>query len=222
VSKERLAKALRAHTSDAIKRHGAHAVVGEVKAVGTSSGGLKVHIPEHDFLLDSDDLIVGQHVAQYDEDYGIKVGDSMVLVPAKNGDYYAVAVLTATTPTRRGADDWLLIGGAGQPSFQNSWVNFGGAFPSARFRKNAEGRVTLSGVVKKSGSWSVPETIFTLPTGFRPDEQLMMGVKCRGATGDENQGRLDIQTGGNVVIVIGGLASPVQYLSLENLSFYVT
>lgn len=100
-ARERLVRAIRGHTDDAISRSAAHGVIGVVKATGTSAGGLKVHVPDHDFLLDADDLLVGQAVGQFDEDYGLAVGDSMLLVPLGQGDYVAVSVLTTTEPTKR-------------------------------------------------------------------------------------------------------------------------
>jgi hypothetical protein len=63
-------------------------------------------------------------------------------------------------------EDWHIVGAAGEPAFQNGWVNFDadGSRP-ARFRKNALGTVFVEGIVK-NGTVNVP--IFTLPSGYRP------------------------------------------------------
>jgi len=66
---------------------------------------------------------------------------------------------------------WTQVGAAGNPQFQNGWVNFDGGFAddathrSASFTKDTLGWVTIRGVVK---SGTALTTIFTLPVGFRP------------------------------------------------------
>jgi hypothetical protein len=65
--------------------------------------------------------------------------------------------------TRRLVEDWHAVGGSGEPTFQNSWVNYGSGYPACRFRKDATGIVRVTGLVK-SGAGA---TIFTLPEGYR-------------------------------------------------------
>jgi hypothetical protein len=58
---------------------------------------------------------------------------------------------------------WHNVGDAGEPAFQNAWVNFD--VPRiVRFYK-AGGRVFLEGIAK---SGVVGSTMFTLPVGWRP------------------------------------------------------
>ncbi|KKK85125.1 hypothetical protein LCGC14_2776410, partial [marine sediment metagenome] len=46
-------------------------------------------------------------------------------------------------------DDWIEIGGGGNPAFQNSWANYGlGNNATAGFRKDGEGTVHIKGMVK--------------------------------------------------------------------------
>jgi microcystin-dependent protein len=69
-------------------------------------------------------------------------------------------------------DVWHTVGAAGEPAFANGWVNVGGAWGSARFRKFPEGRVRLAGAIKgPSGS-----ACFTLPVGYRPPSGLIVAV----------------------------------------------
>lgn len=98
-----IARALRDHHERHAEQRGAQhqPVIGVVKSVGGGTPGFSVAIPDSGFVLDSDDLIVGQSVAQYDQDYGIDVGDSVSLMPLANGDYVAVAVHTGTEATKR-------------------------------------------------------------------------------------------------------------------------
>lgn len=59
---------------------------------------------------------------------------------------------------------WHVVGGAGEPAFQNGWVTFGAPFANARFRKDPSGTVFLEGAVKSGTT----DTMFTLPPGYRP------------------------------------------------------
>ena len=61
--------------------------------------------------------------------------------------------------------DWHEVGGTGEPSFENSWVNYSVAWSTAGFRIDAEGWVHLKGLVKSGTNGA---TIFTLPEGYRP------------------------------------------------------
>lgn len=61
-------------------------------------------------------------------------------------------------------DAWHLVGGTGEPAFQNSWTNFGGTEEVAGFRKDPFGRVHLKGLITGPAF----NTAFTLPAGYRP------------------------------------------------------
>lgn len=101
-------------------------------------------------------------------------------------------------------DDWHVIGAAGEPAFQNGWVNNGGYGPAAFWRDSA-GIVRLRGLVV-SGTLA---TIFTLPAGYRPAYRLLIGNHAGGA-----EGRLDILTSGDVFAIAGS-----GYFQLDNISF---
>lgn len=62
-------------------------------------------------------------------------------------------------------EGWHEIGATSEPAFENSWVNFGGVYPTCAFRKLATGLVVIKGSAKSGTSAS---TIFTLPVGYRP------------------------------------------------------
>lgn len=62
-------------------------------------------------------------------------------------------------------DPWHVIGAAGEPVYQNSWVDYGTDWGGARFRKTADGTVYMQGLVRAG---TISETIFTLPAGYRP------------------------------------------------------
>lgn len=67
---------------------------------------------------------------------------------------------------------WRIVGAAGQPAFQNSWVNFNSGYAPARFAKR-NGIVYVEGLVR-GGPANVP--IFTLPAGCRPSGDLVFAT----------------------------------------------
>lgn len=62
------------------------------------------------------------------------------------------------------SEDWHEIGATGEPAFQNSWVNASGR--TTKFYKQLD-RVYIEGSVTTGTG-----VAFTLPEGYRPDEQL--------------------------------------------------
>jgi hypothetical protein len=102
------------------------------------------------------------------------------------------------------------VGDAGEPAFQNSWVNFNtSTHPAAQFTKDNNGWVHLDGLVK---SGAVTAAIFTLPAGYRPD-------KIRGQSVPSNSvfGYVEIVTDGVVKLQSGNNA----WAYLTGISFYV-
>lgn len=98
-------------------------------------------------------------------------------------------------------------------SFSNGWINYGSPFIVARYMKDRQGMVVLSGLVKSGAVQDGPAgTIFTLPVGYRPSGICIFTVHNTGSTT-----RLDIYPEGNVVAVNGGNG----YLSLEGVAFRI-
>jgi len=92
------------------------------------------------------------------------------------------------------------------PTFQNGWVNFGGPYNSAGYFKDSLGIVHLRGLVK-SGS----DTIFTLPTGYRPPKRELQAVQ----TNPNTIGRIDILADGQVLMYAGSNS----WISLDGITF---
>jgi hypothetical protein len=64
--------------------------------------------------------------------------------------------------------DWITVGDAGAPAFENSWDNDNTSTEnSASFKKRIDNTVQLRGAIKTGSSNT---TVFTLPTGFRPQK----------------------------------------------------
>jgi hypothetical protein len=83
-----------------------------------------------------------------------------------------------------------VVGAAGEPAFQNAWVNFGGGLSTVGFYKDRS-RVYLKGQAKSGANGTV---IFTLPVGYRPSERMDFPCGIPGATST-----VAIMTDGSVV-----------------------
>ena len=78
------------------------------------------------------------------------------------------SVLQTASVAAQPLDTVHVVGAAGEPPFANGWVNFDAPSSTARratFRKDVNGKVRLSGVVK---SGAMGSRAFTLPAGYRP------------------------------------------------------
>lgn len=100
-----------------------------------------------------------------------------------------------------------VVSGTGEAAvFQNSWVYFGsGAIPS--YYKDPFTRVYLSGQVK---SGTVGQAIFTLPPGYRPQQNCIFAVVSNGVLGV-----VTVNVDGTVVATSGNNT----YFSLDGISF---
>lgn len=75
---------------------------------------------------------------------------------------------------REGPEAWREVGAAGQPVFEDTWVNEGsGTFHDAGFFKDADGIVHLKGCIK---SGTLTNGAFTLPAGYRPLKFMLIPV----------------------------------------------
>ena len=94
------------------------------------------------------------------------------------------------------------------PTFGTNWGNFGSSYTTAGYYRDGDGIVHLKGLVT-GGSYSDTETLFTLPTGFRPGRRYLFSVISNNA-----HGRLDITSDGRVIPYIGS-----SWISLDGISF---
>ena len=100
----------------------------------------------------------------------------------------------------------------------NSWVNYGAPFQIAQYRKDAQSRVHLRGLIKKSGtSADATQICIPLPSGYRPAATVIFGVPYN--NGVLNLAEILIARSGDVSIFFAtGIAT---YLSLSGISFSV-
>jgi hypothetical protein len=122
-------------------------------------------------------------------------------VPAV-GEYIAVVASAGTQATLDiTMDSWHLVGGSGEPAFQNSWANNASpaTYPVAAFRKDPTGRVALRGLVN-GGPTGV--AMFTLPVGYRPPRALFFPTDANGA-----YARITVNADGSIVHSAGATSN---------------
>jgi hypothetical protein len=64
----------------------------------------------------------------------------------------------------------FLIGLAGNPAFQNSWLNFNVGFELLNYSRDSRSIVTITGLIRTG---TLGTTVFTLPVGFRPSVTII-------------------------------------------------
>jgi len=78
-----------------------------------------------------------------------------------------------------GADAaWHLVGGGGEPAFENDWSNVGGAYEVAAYRITANGWVFLKGRVDGG---AIDTVVFTLPATYRPSAAMVFAMATEAA-----------------------------------------
>lgn len=95
-----------------------------------------------------------------------------------------------------------------EPGLWGSWVPYGAGYPTAGYRKDANGYVHLRGLIKNG---VVPSTAFQLPVGFRPASSIptthipIVMNSAFGYIGILADGQVEIRTGSNVWADLSGV-----------------
>lgn len=78
---------------------------------------------------------------------------------------------------------------------QNSWSNYepNNNWTKAAYTKTSDGIVVVKGLINRTGTYTVGETIGTLPAGYRPSGPLMFGGLSSSVST-----RIDVQSNGNI------------------------
>ena len=101
---------------------------------------------------------------------------------------------------------WHAVGAAGEPAFQNGWVNEGPTSDeTAGFAEDRSGLVRLKGVIQSGTN----DTVFTLPAGYRPSKNVIETMLRQNGPNE-----LIVHPDGGVVIT-GGLG----FASLDGVTF---
>lgn len=127
---------------------------------------------------------------------------------------------------------WMYVGGGGaQPPFGSGISNFGAAWQPVRFRRDKK-VVRLDGLAKITLTTS-PQTVFTLPSGFRPTKgRIVLNTNVNSKSSTENGvvpthtqdlggvgARVDVLTNGQVVAFAPNLFITNSHLSFGGLIF---
>ncbi len=102
-------------------------------------------------------------------------------------------------------------------TYGSGWTSFdANTWGTASYYRTVDGMVHLRALVKRSSG--VNNTIFTLPTGFRPPHVHLFSVAASGGVG-----RIDVETSGNVVWggTLAGSPNVADWLSLFEIKFGV-
>jgi hypothetical protein len=97
------------------------------------------------------------------------------------------------------------------PTLTNSWVNFGAPYESAGYYKDPLGTVWVRGTIKNG---SLNAAVFTLPTGYRPANDLPFAV----VRGGDVYARVVVRSTGVLEVTH---AAAVGEISLNGISFRV-
>jgi hypothetical protein len=127
------------------------------------------------------------------------VAAANTILPLNSSAKYPATVVTGLEVADTG---WVT------PTLLNSWVAYGAPFATAGYRKDAAGYVHLRGLVRTG---TVVTSIFVLPAGYRPAEQLIFSTNSSATTAS----RTDILTSGGVFAQTGANA----YWSLDGIIF---
>jgi type II secretory pathway pseudopilin PulG len=96
-------------------------------------------------------------------------------------------------------------------TYQNSWSDYGSGYNTGAYTKTSAGIVLLKGLIKRTGTGTVNETIAVLPVGYRPSAPLIFGV----STNPDASGRIDVYPDGRITIAAGDTT----WMTLENIHF---
>jgi hypothetical protein len=123
-------------------------------------------------------------------------------------------VLTADMIGTIGPSDtgWHYIGGSGEPTFQNSWVNYGTAWGAAAFRRIGD-IVQLSGLIRSGTATSL---IFTLPTGYRLSPTTDGSKRIFAVIGNVAMARIDVGSDGTV----NGNPANATWTALDSIMYF--
>jgi len=154
---------------------------------------------------DGDTYIIFEETADEDKIHLYTAGVKRATID-ENGNF---STADGKIDTSIADDSWHEVGADGEPAFQNGWVNYGGGFATAAFRKNALGWMHLKGMIK---SGTIGSAAFVLPVGYRSPTHIYFACVSNGAFGDAL-----ILTSGNVIPQVGNNT----WFSLNGITFYV-
>lgn len=95
------------------------------------------------------------------------------------------------------------------PTYANLWADYGAGYGGLRYRK-VDDRVFLKGLIKYSSGVASSGLVTTLPSGYRPTEDVMFGVEL-----SVGRGRVDVQADGEVWLLNTNLTDASAYTAFN-------
>lgn len=89
------------------------------------------------------------------------------------------------------------------PNFYTGWSNFGGSWSPVTCYKDANGLVTLYGLIRRTGASVSVSGICQIPAGFRPTADVMLP-----AATNNNPARLAVRASGDLELQNAGTGFP--------------
>lgn len=143
---------------------------------------------------------------------------------APSGARYAVAVVgkveaaaydlwVQSVRTEQSFDRWHEVNTAGEPGFQNGWLNYSTGFNAAAFRLRDTREAEIRGLIK-SGTVGVGVAVFTMPTFYAPLREQVRIIKVASGFAD-----LRIKTNGVVNVESLGGGGTNAFVSLDGVSW---
>ncbi len=128
-----------------------------------------------------------------------------------DGDLYR-AVVANSKGSVTSSSAMLMVNNLGWQALtlQNNWTTYDSVFNSAAYMKTSSGTIVLKGLVKRSGTPVLAETIASLPEGYRPTQTHIYQNTSNSASG-----RVDVYASGSIAFIAGGTA----WYSLDGISF---
>jgi hypothetical protein len=121
-------------------------------------------------------------------------------------------IVNSVSSEIKGGDTvWHEVGTAVEPSFQDTWTNYGNGAETCAFRKDGENFVHIKGVVKGGHAISY---IYTLPAGYRP-----ANIQCY-VSMDNNSVLIPINIKSTGEVQMGGNPFTGSMVLLDGIVFY--
>jgi hypothetical protein len=143
--------------------------------------------------------------------------------PASDMNVLISGQLVYSSPSSlgNGPEIWHQVGNAGEPAFNANWSNTGAPWGNLKFTRTANNTVKLTGVVQwGDGAVAAPQTIFTLPVGYRPNRQIMQPIIVLAANASTPQVEsIVVTTAGLVQLTCYPAGGPNTPITLEGFEF---
>ena len=146
----------------------------------------------------------------------IDIGNSEVRsVDIRNGavqraDLAAAAVYNPGT--------WTKVADAAGATFGTDWVDFGGGYQEASYRKDSNGYVYVRGAIANTAGNIASSVAITFPAGFRPEKEETFSISSTNGLGAVNptDSMVDLAPDGSLY-VYGDVDD--DFVSLDGISF---